>query len=99
MDYRYYTLEKREDRYCVYGWRDLPDTAALQMQDFSRDVVAVFPTQEQARKAFPQAKTILRGRSLLLRPTWPEEQARVPKPWTMSFIYRKKSVASRRRVA
>jgi hypothetical protein len=99
MDYRYFTLEKRNGASVVYGWCTLPDTAALQMQDFSRHVVASFASEEQARRAYPQAKTILRGKSLLLRPTWPEEQARVAKPWTMSFIYRKKSVASRRRVA
>jgi hypothetical protein len=99
MDYRYYTVEKREDAYRVYGWRELPDTEALKAQDFGRDVVATFPSESQALKAYPQAKTILRGRSLLLRPTWPEERARQPKHWTMSFIYKKKSVVSRRRVA
>jgi hypothetical protein len=99
MEYRYYTLEKRGDAYCVYGWKDLPSTAELQMQDFSRHVVATFPSESQALKACPQAKTILRGRSLLLRPKWPEERARARKPWTMSFISREKTVASRRRVA
>ena len=99
MDYRYYTVEKREDVYRVYGWRELPDTEALKAQDFGRDVVATFPSESQALKAYPQAKTILRGKSVLLRSTWPEERGSAPKPWTMSFLYRKKSVASRRRVA
>ncbi|MGQ0652976.1 MAG: hypothetical protein ACT4P4_12050 [Betaproteobacteria bacterium] len=86
MDYRYFTLEKRGDAYRVYGWRALPDTVALQMQDFEQDVVAVFPDEALARRAYPQAKTILRGKSLLLRQTWPEEHGRRPKHWTMTFI-------------
>ena len=76
MDYRYFTLEKRPDGYRVYGWRTLPDTVELRMQDFEQDVVAAFPSEEQALRAYPQAKTILRGKSLLLRPTWPEERRR-----------------------
>lgn len=88
MEYRYFTLEKRNGGYVVYGWRTLPDTTALQMQDFGRDVIASFSTEEQARRAYPQAKTILRGKSLLLRPTWPEEQPRQPKAWTMMFLRR-----------
>ena len=79
MEYRYYTLEKRNGAYRVYGWSALPDVTALQLQDFERDIVATFPDEEQARRAYPQARTILRGKSLLLRPTWPEEQAQQPK--------------------
>ena len=86
MDYRYYTVEKREDAYRVYGWRELPDTEALKAQDFGRDVVATFPSESQALKAYPEAKTILRGKSLLLRPTWPEERGREQKHWTMAYL-------------
>jgi hypothetical protein len=88
MDYRYFTIEKRSDGYRVYGWPDLPDTTALQLQDFEQGVVASFPSEEQALRAYPQARTILRGRSLLLRPTWPEEPAKKPKAWTMTFLQR-----------
>ena len=90
MEYRYYTVEKREDGYRVYGWRELPDTAALKAQDFGRDVVATFPDETQALRAFPHARTIMRGKSLLLRPTWPEERSKPgEKVWTITYLTRR----------
>lgn len=95
----YYTVEKREGVYRVYGWRELPDTEALKAQDFGRDVVATFPSESQALKAYPEAKTILRGKSLLLRPTWPEERERQQKHWTMSRIAPRRPSRHARRAA
>ncbi len=87
MEYRYYTVEKREDGYRVYGWRELPTTAALKAQDFAQDVVATFRDETAALRAFPHAKTIMRGKSLLLRPTWPEERQKPgEKVWTITYL-------------
>jgi hypothetical protein len=98
VEYRYYTVEKREDGYRVYGWRELPTTAALKAQEFGNDVVATFRDETAALRAFPHAKTIMRGKSLLLRPTWPEERSKPgEKVWTITYLTRKRQY--RRRAA
>ena len=97
MEYRYYTVEKREDGYRVYGWRELPTTEALKAQAFGQDVVATFRDESQALRAFPHAKTILRGKSLLMRPTWPEEHGKRDRMWTITYLSRPKRRKATRR--
>jgi len=94
MEYRYFTLEKRGQMHRVYGWRTLPDEVALRMQDFEQHVVATFADEAQARRAYPQAKTILRGRSLLMRPTWPEERAQRARDWIYSTLMPRRTARS-----